>query len=235
MMGGAFLICLIFVGISVCMALLASHVRSQDISVWGRYRLNPRTAWTRRQTCIQALLYVGAYFGTHIFIFIDQLVGTPDQTIRFFLAIMLKFTVPLQGFFNCAIYIRPRYIVLRAQQQGETAPSCFCLLWRLITSGRDHNGEHGAGADEQIDGFAPELNERNSSAIRARSMYRSSFFETGRGQSVVSSSQETSNRPSSQPPRTTNSVVSDETCSSDNQGNAEILTTRRSTRSHARW
>lgn len=148
-----------------------------------------------------------------IFAFIGELVGTTDQTTRFIFAFTFKLTVPLQGLFNCGIYIRPRYILLRAQQ-GDTA-SFFDLLWCIII-GRDRNaGEHAAA--EQIDEFAPELggyeSDESSATGGARSIiwYRSSFFETDRGQSVGSSLETRNSRRSAR--RGTNITSSDARCS----------------------
>jgi hypothetical protein len=69
----------------------------------------------KRETGIQALLYVSAFICTYIWIGINYCYSldgsTPDDALR----LLIFFFQPLQGLWNFFIYIRPRYSVISTQ------------------------------------------------------------------------------------------------------------------------
>ena len=71
-----------------------------------------REATKSKKIAVQGLLYVGAFYITWLFPTISRitdLIGTSYFAIQF----LDTFLIPLQGFFNFCIYIRPRFILYR--------------------------------------------------------------------------------------------------------------------------
>lgn len=189
---GTLVVSSVFTGIIVCMLLLTLHVRKREITL-SRHRLNPQTSQTR-QTYIQALLYIAAYFITYLFSFVQAILGSAyNEHLRFTLAFLVKLSLPLQGFFNFVIYIRPRYSMLRAQRGGSTL-SAFSLLYYIV---------RGSKTGDQQNGFAPELDEDGSNA-----QLQSSYFENIN--TVPSISREGSNAPMQSISLSINSSIDEE-------------------------
>lgn len=144
----------VWIGLVIAMTAVVLHIWKLEL-VYSRRRLNPQTA-RLRQTCIQAILYISAFFVTYIFVPIDQFSLRFDERPRFVFALLLKLFLPLQGFFNSAIYIRPRYVLLRAQQRGRVP--AFVLIRQIVmgSSNADTDNDYN-GRGDQSAGFAPEL------------------------------------------------------------------------------
>mmetsp|Transcript_37907 Transcript_37907/g.56733 ORF Transcript_37907/g.56733 Transcript_37907/m.56733 type:complete len:337 (+) Transcript_37907:360-1370(+) len=82
-----------------------------------------------RRTARQAFLYTFAFYVTWFFTtfrIIEGLVHghNPSGNVTFFLEALL---LPLQGFWNCVIFLRPRYQQLRARE-GLTRMQALCRL-----------------------------------------------------------------------------------------------------------
>ncbi|KAL3815478.1 hypothetical protein ACHAXA_000715 [Cyclostephanos tholiformis] len=63
-----------------------------------------------RQVAKQALLFVGALYLTWIFTTISRIYNILTGKQSFLLQVLMAIFFPLQGFFNCLIYLRPRYL-----------------------------------------------------------------------------------------------------------------------------
>lgn len=101
-----------------------------------------------RETATQACLYISAFFVTYIFFGIGTLFGpSPANESRrnFYLpvAILTKITLPLQGMWNCFIYIRPRYNALRVRNPDISA---WAVLKLVVMSDDPSSVDHSASA-----------------------------------------------------------------------------------------
>jgi len=124
----------VWLGIVIAMTLLWRYVRAQEKSV-ERYRSHPETARTR-QAFHQALMYIFAYFLTYIFSLVNLFLPSDAIVWNFYVALMVKITLPLQGFFNFSIYIRPRIFSMRERNEYKDKPFLE-LVYIIITRRRD--------------------------------------------------------------------------------------------------
>jgi len=92
-----------------------------------------------RSTAAQSCLYVGAFLVTALPLSIARMFQAKyNCTSEFYpLSVATVTFFPLQGFLNCLIYMRPRYINYR---QNNPNSSIVSLLWKSIkrTIGRDN-------------------------------------------------------------------------------------------------
>ena len=92
-----------------------------------------------RETATQAFLYIAAFFLTYIFFGIGTLFG-PSTTTKenrsfyFPVVVLTKIFLPLQGFWNCFIYIRPRYKALQLRNPNW---SMWTVLRAILDSKED--------------------------------------------------------------------------------------------------
>eukprot|EP00580_Thalassiosira_gravida_P020530 CAMPEP_0201679794 /NCGR_PEP_ID=MMETSP0494-20130426/49319_1 /ASSEMBLY_ACC=CAM_ASM_000839 /TAXON_ID=420259 /ORGANISM="Thalassiosira gravida, Strain GMp14c1" /LENGTH=447 /DNA_ID=CAMNT_0048163387 /DNA_START=131 /DNA_END=1474 /DNA_ORIENTATION=+ len=73
-----------------------------------------------KKVAIQAGLFVGALYLTWIFTTITRIYQITTGNGNFVLLLLMAIFFPLQGFFNCIIYLRPRY--LRTKSRNRDAP-----------------------------------------------------------------------------------------------------------------
>lgn len=104
----------IFIFISIAMFMVYLKVLSTERAV-DKYRRGANSKEESRKqsrkVANQAMLYVGAFYMTWIFGTVTRLVQlTQDGKIYFPIIIMMTIFFPLQGFFNCIVYLRPRYM-----------------------------------------------------------------------------------------------------------------------------
>lgn len=165
----------LWIGLIVAMAIVALHVRKHEVSV-AQSRMNPETA-RLRQTCIQAMLYIVAYFVTYAFVPANQILAMLDIKPQFSIAVLLKVFLPFQGFLNFFIYIRPRYVMLKAKL-GRAAS------FRTIVTNLLLQGAAATNSD------APELDSDPANAV----VWRNSFFEFEHRTSVLLSEAARTNR-----------------------------------------
>jgi len=91
-----------------------------------------------RESATQAFLYIAAFFVTYISFGVAGLLGPSPATkehrgFYFPMVLSAKIFLPLQGFLNCYIYIRPRYNSIRRKQ---TELPWYTVLYAVI-SGND--------------------------------------------------------------------------------------------------
>ena len=84
----------------------------------------------------QAYLYIAAFAVTYVFFGIGTLLGPSPPTgehRNFYLPIvvLIKIFLPLQGFWNCFIYIRPRYVAIRRRHPQMLVRH---VLWSVLHS-----------------------------------------------------------------------------------------------------
>lgn len=117
----------VWVGIITSLVFVWCHVRRQEKKT-VRYELSTTTK-TSDNTLKQATMYVGAFFITYIACAVNQLYQGDDKTALFTLGFLSKLTFPIQGFFNCLVYMRPRYIAMRTRNKHE---SSVTLVWAIL-------------------------------------------------------------------------------------------------------
>eukprot|EP00547_Thalassionema_nitzschioides_P007680 CAMPEP_0194218390 /NCGR_PEP_ID=MMETSP0156-20130528/23649_1 /TAXON_ID=33649 /ORGANISM="Thalassionema nitzschioides, Strain L26-B" /LENGTH=240 /DNA_ID=CAMNT_0038947719 /DNA_START=775 /DNA_END=1497 /DNA_ORIENTATION=+ len=117
------------------MTLLWCYVRAQERTV-ERYRTHSETDRTR-QAFQQAMMYIFAYFFTYIFSLVNLFLPTDAVRLNFYVAVMVKLTVPLQGLFNFFIYIKPRIYSMRERSEYRDRP-VLELIHIIITRRRDN-------------------------------------------------------------------------------------------------
>lgn len=131
----------VWVGILILMLLIWCYVRHQELKA-HRFQFDDECGNMKqtKQTAVQALLYVGGFFLTYIFPIINHFVFpafseplTEHRTAIFTLAFLTKFFLPLQGFFNFIVYVRPR---LRRLAHENPEDSQLSLIWQVVTGGR---------------------------------------------------------------------------------------------------
>jgi hypothetical protein len=108
-----------WVVIIVDMILIVLKVRATEKRV-VRYQIGDSndTFKRTRQTGIQALLYIGSYFITIIFTGFWAL-PISNPTALFTVACLIKITLPMQGFWNALIYMRPYYETYSEQKKKQ--------------------------------------------------------------------------------------------------------------------
>jgi hypothetical protein len=139
-----------FVGIVISLVMIMCRVRS-IVAASMSNNLRSHLDRTARQTAIQSLLYITAMLIPNSLIIITTTITNYDSMDRFFLAVLVKLFVPLQGLSNLVIFIRPRYVALR--ERNGNALSWFTLV-RFIICGPESQDSHDSEND-----FAPELTE----------------------------------------------------------------------------
>ena len=73
-----------------------------------------------RAVATQAVLYTAAFLNTLIWPALSVLVSTDDDSPVYVLHLLAFMIYPLQGAFNCYIYIRPRYHMLRTMYPDDS-------------------------------------------------------------------------------------------------------------------
>uniref|UniRef100_A0A6U5MQS0 G-protein coupled receptors family 2 profile 2 domain-containing protein n=1 Tax=Grammatophora oceanica TaxID=210454 RepID=A0A6U5MQS0_9STRA len=119
---------------------------------------NPRS----RQVFNQAVWYIAAFFLTHIFACIQQVIFFAGGTPPFWMIAIHMFCDPGQGFYNFLVYRRPRYIYIRNKNPELSRFQCLrlALRWSFrgpvdVTTGRDRKVTtiNDAVADQEYDSF----------------------------------------------------------------------------------
>jgi hypothetical protein len=107
-----------WVVIIVDMILIVMKVRAVEKRL-VRYSIGDSndTMKRTRQTGIQALLYIGSYFITYICTVFWGYLPISNPTGSFALACLIKIALPLQGFWNALIYMRPYYKAYSKQKK----------------------------------------------------------------------------------------------------------------------
>lgn len=73
-----------------------------------------------RAVATQAVLYTGVFLNTLIWPILAIIIPTDTKAPVYFLHLLAFFFYPLQGVFNCLIYIRPRYQMLRTMYPDDS-------------------------------------------------------------------------------------------------------------------
>lgn len=77
----------------------------------SRGQSNSASAPQSVRVAMQSLCYVGAFFLTWTFPFVSTLQSEFSNTKKqYWLELMVAIFLPLQGFFNCLVYVRPRFL-----------------------------------------------------------------------------------------------------------------------------
>lgn len=126
----------VWLGIIITMTLLWYYVKAQEVAI-ERYRFRSEANRTR-QAFQQAMLYIFAYFFTYIFSLINLFLPSDAVQLNFCIAVLVKLTLPLQGFFNFLIYIRPRLLTMRERSENGDK-SLLELVRIIITRGKGNN------------------------------------------------------------------------------------------------
>lgn len=91
---------------------------SKIINGQGRSR-RAREVAKSKKIAVQGLLYVGAFYITWFFPTMSRITELVAKKNYFPIQFLDTFLIPLQGFFNFMIYIRPRYIKLRKENEED--------------------------------------------------------------------------------------------------------------------
>lgn len=112
--------------VAFCMVAVYVKVRRQLRLIERRYSVvehqNTSSVSTQRlrQTRRQAMLYVGVFFLTYVWTTVGRLVENNVENPSFFaVSFLSQVFYPLQGFFNCFVYVYPRYSNLRLKYPVE--------------------------------------------------------------------------------------------------------------------
>ena len=132
---------LCFVIIAVSMAIIYSAVRKRAISM-ERFNFRgyiPTGVQTiiaeKRDTAIQALLYVVSWFITYSISYVINLMNVAGwRGFPFILYFLQALFAPLQGFWNAMVYIRPMYVKYRRDVPEDSYLKAMKSV--LFTQGR---------------------------------------------------------------------------------------------------
>jgi hypothetical protein len=91
-------------------------------------RNKQRAASKSRKIAVQGLLYVGAFYVTWLFPTISRITELVAGRNYFPIQFLDTLLIPLQGFFNFFIYIRPRYLISRKLNPNNG----FCKTLRFV-------------------------------------------------------------------------------------------------------
>jgi hypothetical protein len=91
-------------------------------------RTKRRAASKSQKIAVQGLLYVGAFYVTWLFPTISRITELTAGRNYFPIQFLDTFLLPLQGFFNFFIYIRPRYLIQRKLNQNDG----FWMTLRIV-------------------------------------------------------------------------------------------------------
>ncbi len=91
-------------------------ISSRDSSFgMSRSRRAQKEVAKSRKIAVQGLRYVGAFYITWMFPTVSRITELVAKKNYFPIQFLDTFLIPLQGFFNCMIYIRPNYLKYRRQ------------------------------------------------------------------------------------------------------------------------
>lgn len=100
----------IIVLVTICMFLVYRTVRKQEQAT-ERYDFEHRQRRKHsKQVAIQGYFYCGAFYGTWLFPTVTRLVQVIAGSAPFPLILTTAMFVPIQGFFNWIVYIRPKFL-----------------------------------------------------------------------------------------------------------------------------
>jgi hypothetical protein len=128
-----------FLGVLINNFLIYTHVRRTLYKSKSR-TLSDTTQQDRRihQTvATQAFLYVGSFYMTYIWTFILKVLNAQDldsESQVFPLLVLQSIFMPMQGFFNLLIYVRPAYVKYRKHYPEA---SSIRILKQLIFLGKN--------------------------------------------------------------------------------------------------
>lgn len=80
-----------------------------------------------KNVVIQAWLFVGALYVTWFFTTITRIYGVVMGKNNFVLLVLMAIFFPLQGFFNCLVYLRPRYLRCRSRNPDASVRQVMML------------------------------------------------------------------------------------------------------------
>ena len=123
-------------GLYCCLLIIYSKVRGRVVAM-RRYafhnvnRGSSQIEQAANESALQALLYIIAYTLTYGWSFVDIMCrfinGDKPRPVLY---ILMSIFLPLQGFWNFLAYIRPRFVLLRKEQ--ETTLSYFSTVHMII-------------------------------------------------------------------------------------------------------
>ena len=132
---------LFFIVVAASSILTYTKVRSLEErgSRWAFTR-SRQSRHRVQETKMQAFLYIAAFALTYVFFGIGTLLGPSPPTrehrnFYFPVVALIKVFLPLQGLWNCLIYIRPRYTAL-VQRRGRDL-SMWQILGMIFNSTED--------------------------------------------------------------------------------------------------
>jgi len=129
-------IILSFIAIVVSMFLINATV----------YNLNLLTE--RKQAAIQALSFIGAYLLTWTLPFTNLILLSTIGRVPFSTNLLQAILMPMQGFFNAMVYIRPFIATLRDKYPNKS----FFWIIRTVVSPSNQNGSgQNIGINETVD------------------------------------------------------------------------------------
>lgn len=140
---------------------------------------NARRGQKSKKVAIQAALFVGALYLTWIFTTITRIYQITTGKNSFTLLVLMATFFPLQGFFNCLIYLRPRY--LRSRSRNPDAPVRRLMLLSLYHESHPIHGIQNTGASPgggQYEQGRPHIGETEEERWRMRSS-TASFYSMG--------------------------------------------------------
>jgi hypothetical protein len=124
-----------FAIVLVSSVLTYLKVRSFELRTSSQWTFNSQSRHRSKEISIQAGLYIVAFLFTYALFGVSTLVGPSaegveeNRHIYFPLSVLVKIFLPLQGFWNCIIFVRPRYTALKRRNRHL---KCWQIVKQIV-------------------------------------------------------------------------------------------------------
>ena len=122
----------IFIVNVICMIILIAFIQKRERArtkyIFRGSSPSSHKSEQSKNATRQALLFIGAFVITYVWGFVSAANHAAKGSANFTVLILGGFFVPLQGFFNFIVYLRPRYNSLRKANSSKS------FLWLLKNS-----------------------------------------------------------------------------------------------------
>lgn len=124
--------------VSMCLIIQTLHEREMKMSRYnfhrqplpGRRRMSNNLSKAYNETVKQALIYIAGFIITYTSFIVHMfLMNFLQMHPSLVLSFIENLTLPLQGFWNFVAYMRPRYLIVKAEHQDK---NFFIILFKTI-------------------------------------------------------------------------------------------------------
>ena len=150
-------------------------------SVWRKeqasQRFSMRNTHLAKQLARQSYLYVGALYLTYIPVVMTRMTEVLTGSVYYGMIVTISITIPLQGFWNLMVFLRPRYLQsIQRRQQDSGSSGSFAFLGMVRLRAVSQAVKEGALDDE--------MEEEGDSTVRASKAEQQETQESATGDHI---------------------------------------------------